>query len=104
MCTQVLYLISAFRVFPQPGFAVMDAVLPYVSVRSLPPIYPPVSLFPADLVFFFDIVTIAGSLPDSRRHLCRPRKNPDIRNNETTSTLRGSGPASTAIDTVQHPT
>ena len=30
---QILYLISAFQVFPKPGFAVMDAVLPYVSVR-----------------------------------------------------------------------
>lgn len=30
-CVWILYLISAFRVFPKPGFAVMDAVLPYVA-------------------------------------------------------------------------
>jgi len=30
-CVWILYLISAFHVFPKPGFAVMDAVLPYVS-------------------------------------------------------------------------
>lgn len=28
-CVWILYLMSAFRVFPKPGFAVMDAVLPY---------------------------------------------------------------------------
>ncbi|KAI0259774.1 hypothetical protein BC834DRAFT_1035748 [Gloeopeniophorella convolvens] len=30
-CLWILYLISAFRVFPEPGFTVMDAVLLYVS-------------------------------------------------------------------------
>jgi len=29
---QVLYLISAFRVFPEPGFVVMDSVLLFASV------------------------------------------------------------------------
>jgi len=30
-CIWLLYLISAFNVFPDPGFTVMDAVLPYIS-------------------------------------------------------------------------
>ena len=29
---QILYLISAFRVFPEPGFTVMDSVLLFTSV------------------------------------------------------------------------
>ncbi len=31
---QILYLISAFRVMPEPGFTVMDAVLLFASVSS----------------------------------------------------------------------
>ena len=31
---QILYLISAFRVLPEPGFTVMDAVLLFTSVSS----------------------------------------------------------------------
>jgi hypothetical protein len=31
---QILYLVSAFRVFPEPFFTVMDAVLLFVSVST----------------------------------------------------------------------
>ncbi len=31
---QILYLISAFRVMPEPGFTVMDSVLLFASVGS----------------------------------------------------------------------
>ena len=31
---QILYLVSAFRVLPEPGFTVMDAVLLFASVSS----------------------------------------------------------------------
>ena len=34
MPLQILYLISAFRVLPEPGFTVMDAVLLFASVSS----------------------------------------------------------------------
>jgi hypothetical protein len=34
MRLQILYLISAFRVLPEPGFTVMDAVLLFASVSS----------------------------------------------------------------------
>jgi hypothetical protein len=32
---QILYLVSAFRVFPEPGFIVMDSVLLFVSVSRV---------------------------------------------------------------------
>lgn len=105
--TQILYLISAFHVFPKPGFAVMDAVLPYVSVRPLPTFSTqsvPVSVFPADLCFLLMFVTIAGSVSDSRHHLCRLTKIPDVRDNETSTIRGGAGLAYTAVDTVQHAT
>ena len=34
---QILYLISAFRVLPEPGFTVMDAVLLFASVSTACP-------------------------------------------------------------------
>ena len=33
--TQILYLVSAFRVFPEPGFTVMDSVLLFASVSPV---------------------------------------------------------------------
>ena len=38
MPLQILYLISAFRVLPEPGFTVMDAVLLFASVSSPCPV------------------------------------------------------------------
>jgi hypothetical protein len=38
--TQVLYLISTYRVLPDPWFVVMNASLLYISVRT--PIAPPI--------------------------------------------------------------
>ena len=103
---QILYLISAFHVFPKPGFAVMDAVLPYVSVRPLPTFLHPICLCLSSLLisFFIGIVTIAGSIPDSRHHLCRLTKIPDVRDNETSPICGGAGLAYTSVDTVQHAT
>jgi hypothetical protein len=34
-CPQILYLVSAFRVFPEPGFVVMDSVLLFASVSGV---------------------------------------------------------------------
>lgn len=60
--SQILYLISAFRVFPTPGFAVMDAVLPYVSVR-IPLFSLFLPYFPADLSFDIHVVRRASTRP-----------------------------------------
>ena len=32
---QILYLVAAFRVFPEPGFTVMDSVLLFASVSPV---------------------------------------------------------------------
>ncbi|KAI0300036.1 hypothetical protein B0F90DRAFT_1726140 [Multifurca ochricompacta] len=70
----ILYLISTFRVLPDPGFAVMDAVLLYVSVRP----HFLSCLFIADLME-------TGGLPNDYRHLCYVKKITNVHYNQSHS-------------------
>ena len=72
--TQILYLISTYRVLPDPWFAVINASLLYISVRT--PIAPlKFHVFPDPLLLR------SGPLPDGHHHLCRFTKIPNVHDN-----------------------
>jgi len=109
---QVLYLISTYRILPDPWFAVMNASLVYFSVRSTP-LHPTRKSILIFYFFFSDpSTTWTGPLPDDCYHLCRFTKISDVHNNEAARehalfksvfrsyTFHNRGDASTHVDTM----